>query len=151
LSERSFVFGEHLFTKVVHGTRSVQYVANMDDIRSKKIAPPLQGARVDSHVEITFLGPKVKGTGIGVDYVNYRADGLIELHVHEEITTEDGAKIAGFATGTGHWEADVLHVREEISFSTGDPRYSWLNVIHAWGRGMSKPGENGLRIDVYSV
>jgi len=151
MSKEKQNFGEHLFTKIVRGTRSVEYVENMDDIRSKKAAPPLQGARVDGHVEITFLGPMVKGTGTGVDYANYRADGLIELHVHEEISTDDGAKIAAFATGIGYWEDGALLVRENLTFFAGDRRYAWLNRVLAWGQGKTGSGGDGLRIEVYSA
>jgi len=151
MSKEKQTFGEFMFAKIVRGIRSVEYVDNMDDIRSKKVAPPLQGARVDGHVEIMFLGPMVKGTGTGVDYANYRADGLIELHVHEEIATEDGAKIAAFSNGIGYWEDGALHVRENLTFFAGDRRYAWLNRVLAWGQGKSSPEGGGLRIEVYAA
>jgi hypothetical protein len=30
----------------------------------------------------------------GVDYLSARADGRVEIHIHAQITTEDGKKIA---------------------------------------------------------
>jgi hypothetical protein len=61
--------------------------------------PPAQGARFDIHVEGAVTGPNLRGTIKGVDYVNVRADGRLDLNFHAEITTDDGKKIALFANG----------------------------------------------------
>lgn len=153
MSTRSSPLGDLLFTKIIRGRKSVEYVSNMDDIRSGKVPPPLQGARVDGHVDLTFLGPRLKGTGTAIDYANYRADGMIELHIHEEITTHDGAKISGFATGTGRWEEGTkfFQLREEATFSTGAPAYAWLNTVRAWGFRKADETVDGMRVDFYSL
>ena len=43
--------------------------------------------------------PKLQGTFKGIDYIYFRADGRAELHIHGQITTEDGKKIALEAGG----------------------------------------------------
>jgi len=37
-------------------------------------------------------GPRLKGTLTDVDYLQMRADGRTDLHIHAEITNEDGEK-----------------------------------------------------------
>ena len=82
--------------------------------------------------------------------MTYRADGYIELHGHEEITTEDGETIACTATGTAQWlrEKRSLRVFENLFFSTGSPRHPWLNSIQAVCHGEASASPEGLSIEV---
>jgi hypothetical protein len=73
----------------------------------------------------------------GVDYLNIRADGRAELHIHGEITTDDGEKISFFADGVGTAEegTSVIQLRENAKFTTASPKYSWMNLLQVWGQG----------------
>ena len=79
-------------------TQVVEYGASADAVLSGQ-APPAEGARFDFYLEGPVSGPKLQGTFRGVDYIYFRADGRAELHIHGEITTEDGKKIALEAGG----------------------------------------------------
>src|ERR1700749_19514 len=79
-------------------TQIVEYGASADAVLSGQ-APPAEGERFDFYLEGPVSGPNLQGTFRGVDYINFRADGRAELHIHGEITTEDGKKIALEAGG----------------------------------------------------
>ena len=76
----------------------MEYGASADAVLSGQTPPP-EGARFDFYLEGPVTGPKVQGTFKGIDYIYFRADGRAELHIHGEITTEDGKKIALEAGG----------------------------------------------------
>jgi hypothetical protein len=80
-------------------TRVVEYGLSMDSLFSGQVAPPAEGARFDVYFEGPVTGGKVSGSVTGVDYLHIRADGRSQLHIHAEITTEDGKKIALAADG----------------------------------------------------
>ena len=67
----------------------VEYGVSLQTLTSGQ-APPPEGARVDVHFEGPITGAKISGSVKGVDHLNFRADGGMELHIHGEITTEDG-------------------------------------------------------------
>src|SRR3954469_8278317 len=71
-------------------TQAVEYGASADAVLSGQPPPP-EGARFDFYLEGPISGPKLQGTFRGVDYIYFRADGRAELHIHGEITTEDGS------------------------------------------------------------
>src|SRR5712671_6812237 len=79
-------------------TQVVEYGASADAVLSGQ-APPSEGARFDFYLEGPVSGPRLQGTFTGVDYIYFRADGRAELHIHGEITTEDGKKVALEAGG----------------------------------------------------
>jgi hypothetical protein len=94
-------------------------------------APPQpDGARFDVPFEGTSSGPKLKGRVAGVDYLRIRADGRFELHIHAEITTDDGQKISLF---------------------TSSKAYPWVNGLQVWGTGTVDLGEQVVRIKGHSA
>jgi hypothetical protein len=81
--------------------------------------------------EGSATGPKLDGTIKGVDYINIRADGRVELHIHGEITTNDNQKIALFADGvaTPQEGSPILQLRENVTLTTSSPAYAWVNAL----------------------
>ena len=57
---------------------------------SGQAPPPGEGARFDVYFEGPITGAKLRGSVKGVDYLHLRADGRFQLHIHAEITTDDG-------------------------------------------------------------
>ncbi len=99
MSEQARMPGELIYEHEMQIKQVTEYGVPFDKLLSGAAAPPPEGARFDLHVEGTVTGPKLKGTVKGVDYVNVRADGRLQLHFHAEITTEDSKRIAFFADG----------------------------------------------------
>src|ERR1700744_6159279 len=90
--------GELIYEYRLQITQVVEYGASADAVLSGQ-APPAEGARFDFYLEGPVSGPKLEGTFRGVDSIYFRADGRAELHIHGEITTEGGKKVALEAGG----------------------------------------------------
>src|SRR4051812_11455341 len=97
-------------------TRVVEYGASADAVLSGQ-APPAEGARFDFYLEGPVSGPRLGGTFRGVDYIHFRGDGRAELHIHGQITTEDGKNVALEAGGVAIAEhgTPVFQLREHVS------------------------------------
>ncbi|MDQ6892646.1 MAG: DUF3237 domain-containing protein [Acidobacteriota bacterium] len=90
----------------------------------------------------------------GKDYVSVRADGRFDLHIHAEITTEDGAKIALFADGVAlprPGGGPIFDLRENVSLFTSMPDYTWVNPLLVWGVGTVDLAAQIIQIKGYSA
>jgi Protein of unknown function (DUF3237) len=133
-------------------TRVVEYGASADAVLSGQ-APPAEGARFDFYLEGPVSGPTLHGTFRGVDYIYFRADGRAKLHIHGEITTEDGKKIALEAGGVALAEvgSPLFQLREHVSLMTNHPELSWVNPIEIWARGVVDVSTGQVRVKGYGV
>src|SRR5437016_13956160 len=77
--------GELIYEYTPQVTQVVEFGASADAVLSGQMAPPVEGARFDLHLEGPVIGPKLRGTLKGVDYLCVRADGRAEIHIHAEI------------------------------------------------------------------
>lgn len=89
---------------------------------------------------VTVEGERLAGVGEGGpagDWIIVGPGGVGTLDVRFTFTTHDGATI--FVQYNGRLdmrpprEERVIHVAPR--FETGDPRYAWLNLVQAVGRG----------------
>jgi Protein of unknown function (DUF3237) len=137
MSEQAGLPGELVYQYALRVTQVVEFGASADAVFSGRTPPPPEGARFDLYLEGPVLGPKVAGTLRGVDYLNFRADGRAELHIHAAITTEDEAKIALLATGVAIPEegSSVFQLRESVTLVSNYPQYRWVNQIQLWAMG----------------
>ena len=133
-------------------TQVVEYGASADAVLSGQ-APPAEGARFDFYLEGPVSGPKLQGTFSGVDYIYFRADGRAELHIHGEITTEDGLKVALEAGGVAMLEegSPVFQLREHVSLMSNHPELSWVNPIEIWARGEVDVSTGLVHVEAYGV
>lgn len=129
--------GEHLYDMRVNFTKITEYGSSLEALVAGKTTPPPEGARIDVAFEGVVRGPKLKGTVAGVDYIHVRADRRFQLHIHAEITTEDGEKIAYFADGVATPEegTSVAQLRENVTLTTSSHAYAWVNQLQVWVRG----------------
>jgi hypothetical protein len=132
MSEQAGMPGEPIYDHILQIKQVTEYGVALDTLLSGAGRPPAEGARFDLHVEGTANGPKLKGAVKGVDYINVRADGRLQLHFHAEITTEDGKKIALFTDGVATSDAgitgrstpverDAYDVRRRVLLGEPDP------------------------------
>jgi hypothetical protein len=145
--------GELLYEYTPKFTQVVEYGLPASEIFSGQAAPPAEGARFDVYFEGPVSGPKVQGTVKGVDYLTIRADGRCQLHIHAEITTTDGKKIALAADGVGIPEAGspVFQLRENVTLTTSHPEYSWVNTIQVWAPGTVDVSKGEIRVKGYAA
>ncbi|MFQ6028772.1 MAG: DUF3237 family protein [Dehalococcoidia bacterium] len=127
--------GELIYEVTVNFTEIKEYGVSMEAVASGQVAPPPQGARFDVSFAGASSGPKIKGTITGVDYLNLRADGKAELHIHAELTDEAGEKISFFADGvaTPREGTPIFDLRENATLTTASPAYAWVNALQIGG------------------
>ncbi len=145
--------GEHLYDLTVNFTKVTEYGVSLDALVAGKATPPPEGARFDVAFEGVVRGPKLRGTVAGVDYIHVRADGRFQLHIHAEITTEDGEKIAYYADGVATPEegTSVAQLRENVTLTTSSHAYAWVNQLQVWVRGTADLAKQQVNVKGYAA
>ena len=143
--------GELLYEYTVQFTQVVEYGVSMEALTSGQTAPPPEGARFDVYFEGPVVGTKLSGSVKGVDYLHVRADGRFQLHIHAEISTDDGKKIALAADGVALGEPPVFQLRENVTLTTSAPKHSWVNTIQVWGTGTVDVSKGEVQIKGYAA
>ncbi|HXH83909.1 MAG TPA: DUF3237 family protein [Candidatus Tectomicrobia bacterium] len=145
--------GEFLYDVAVNFTRVTEYGVTMQALLDAETPLPPAGARFDIAFEGSVRGPKLAGTVVGVDYLHARADRRIQLHIHAQITTDDGDNIAFFADGIAVPQdgTSAARLHESGTFMTASPRYLSLNQVQVWGQGTVDPVKGEVRIKAYAA
>ena len=145
--------GELLYEYELKFTGVTEYGVSLEAIVAGEVAPPPEGARIDVAFEGASTGPKLKGTVRGIDYLHLRGDGRFQLHIHAEITTDDGEKIALFADGVAYPQqgSNIANLRENVTLSTSSKAYAWVNTLQVWATGTVDLAEQVVRIKAYSA
>ena len=145
--------GDLLYEYTVKFTEVTEYGVSLEALMAGEAAPPVEGARFDVAFEGESTGPRLKGSVKGVDYLQIRADGRFQLHIHAEITTEDGEKIALFADGVAmpREGSAIADLRENATLSTSSKAYAWVNTLQVWATGTVDLAEQVVRIKGYSA
>jgi hypothetical protein len=143
---------ELLYEFVLRVTGVVDYGASLQSIAGGKVAPPPEGARFDISLEGSVDGPKLKGSWHGVEYVNIRADGRSELHIHGRFDLVDGGKVSFFADGVGTIDANgMLQLRQNVTLKSNSPAHAWVNSIAVWGIGTANLATGDVRVKGYKA
>ncbi len=142
--------GDLLYEYAVNISRVTDYGVTLDSLAAGA-APPPEGARFDVWFEGPVNGERFKGTATGVDYLHVRADGRFELHIHAEITTDDGHRIALFADGVGLPQpgSPIVQLRENATLFTSSKKYAWVNTLQVWAIGTADLSQQVVRIKGY--
>lgn len=145
--------GELIYEYTPLVTHVVEYGASADAVFSGQTPPPPEGARFDLYLEGPVTGPSLQGTLKGVDYLYVRADGRAELHIHAEITTDDGKRIALADSGVGVPVAGsaVFQLRENVKLTSNHPEFLWVNLIPVWATGTVDMSTGQVHIRAYAV
>ena len=145
--------GEPLYEYTVKFTGVTEYGVNLESLMAGKVAPPPEGARFDVAFEGASSGPKLKGKVTGVDYLQIRADGRFQLHIHAEITADDGQKIALYADGVAlpRNGSSIADLRENVTLSTSSKDYRWVNALQVWAIGTVDLAEQVVQLKGYSA
>jgi hypothetical protein len=124
-----------------------------DAVMSGAVAIPPSGARYDFTLEGRVSGPRLRGAVKGVDHIKVRPDGRAGLHIHGEITTDDGKKIALFADGVASFPdgLPIGELRETVALTTADPDYEWVNPLLIWAVGTCDVTTGQVDIAGYAV
>jgi hypothetical protein len=95
----------------------------------------------------------LNGTISGIDYLYIRADGRFQLHIHAQITTDDGVNISFMSDGVSIQEANAseAQLRSAISLFTSSSQYAWLNQVQAWALGTIDIEKGQATVMAYEV
>jgi len=145
--------GELLYDCTVKLTGRTEYGVSFASLMAGATAPPPEGARFDVPFEGASVGPKITGRVAGIDYLRVRADGRFELHIHAEITTDDGQKVSLHADGVGlpQQSSSIVSLRENVTLFSSSKSYSWVNGLQVWATGTVDLAEQVVRIKGYSA
>jgi Protein of unknown function (DUF3237) len=129
--------GELVYEYTPSVTHIVEYGASADAVLMRMTPPPEEGARLDLYLEGPVIAGRLNGTFRGVDYLNVRADGRVELHIHAQITLEDGKTVALEAGGVGIPEpaSPNYQLREHVQLTSNHPELAWVNTAEVWAHG----------------
>jgi hypothetical protein len=143
---------ELIYEAEIHFTGTVEYGVSMDALSSQKVPVPLAGARFDQTFEGILHGPKLRGKISGTDYLYVRADGLFQLHLHAQVTTEDGTEISMSSEGISiQIDGERLaQLRATVSLFTSSETYGWLNQLRLWAVGTFDPMKGQALIRAYA-
>jgi len=144
--------GELLYEYTLTITGLKEYGFSLASLMAGEAPPPPEGARFDVLFDGGAIG-KVKGKVTGVDYLRVRADGRFQLHIHAEITTDDGQKISLEADGVALPRSDssIADLRENVTLFTSSRDYAWLNPLQVWGIGTVDLAAQVIHVRGYSA
>jgi hypothetical protein len=142
--------GDLLYEYTLRLGSPTEYGASLDAVVSGREAPPPAGLRVDLPFEGEASG-RVAGTIEGIDYLNIRADGRMELDLRATLTTPEGEKIALAADGVAVPRRDsaTVDLRENVRLRSASPTWSWLNTLQIWAIGESDMARGEVSIRGY--
>jgi hypothetical protein len=145
--------GELIYEYTPQVTRIVDYGASAEAVLMRTSPPPKEGARLDLYLEGPVIAGRLRGTVTGIDYLNVRSDGRFELHIHGQITLEDGIKVALEAGGVAIPEGDssILQLREHVNLTSNHPALAWVNTTEVWARGTVDVSTGRVHLRAYSV
>ena len=128
--------GERIYRYELEVTGISEYGLGFSDAISWAVAIPPQGARFD----VAFAGRcegRLTGTVTGTDFAVMWADGRVDLDIKARIETDDGAAIALMAGGIGQLRSDapIVDLAENVTLSTADDAYGWVNGRQIWAPG----------------
>jgi hypothetical protein len=144
--------GELIYEYAPQVTQTVEYGVSADTMFAGE-APPPEGARFDLYLEGPICGGKLNGTVRGVDYLNFRADGRAELHIHAQIVTEDGQSVALEAGGVAIRQdgSSLLQLREHVSLRSNHAELAWVNGLEIWARGVVDVTSGQVHLRAFSA
>jgi len=145
--------GELVYEYTPQVTRIVEYGTSAEAVLMRTSPPPKEGARLDLYLEGPVIAGRLQGTVTGVDYLNMRADGRVELHIHAHITLGDGKKVALEAGGVAVPEegSSVFQLREHVCLTSNDPSLAWVNTTEVWARGTVDVSSGQVHLRAYAV
>jgi hypothetical protein len=145
--------GELLYEYTLKITGVTDYGISLEALMTRRVAIPPAGARFDVAVTGNSPGPRLMGKIAGVDYLWVRADGRFQIHVHAEIATDDGARIALHADGVARPRAGsaIIDLRENVTLFTSAPGYSWVNALQVWATGTVDIASGAIQVSGWSA
>ncbi|MEJ2412937.1 MAG: DUF3237 family protein [Anaerolineales bacterium] len=153
MKNNTAITGKLIYEAEIQFTGEIDFGITMNEIISGQKGIPPAGARFDQSFHGTLTGPEIIGSVEGVDYLTVRPDWSFRLHLHGQITTRDGARIAIASQGVslqseGSPEAQL---RSAVSLTTANEDYQWLNQLQLWALGIMNPQQRTAVIRAFAA
>ena len=131
--------GEKIYEYDLHITGVTDYGVGMESILAGKEEIPPQGARFDVAFEGNATG-RLSGRVRGVDYLQMRADGRMDLDIRASIETGDGSRIGLSADGVAVLRPGepIADLRENVALTTAAAGFA--GGRRTWRRDESRRG-----------
>lgn len=144
---------ELIYEAKIRFTSVVEYGLSMEALSSGAVAIPLAGARFDQTFEGTLAGPRLRGSISGTDFLQVRADGLFQLHLHARLTTDDGTNISMSSEGVSRQiqGQPLTQLRAAVVLFTSSESYAWLNGLGLWAVGTLDPVRGEALVRAYAT
>ena len=125
MAEVQTMRGERIYECDFHITGVTDYGVTLDALLTGKEKVPLQGARVDVAFEGDIKGRITGRVRRGVEYLQLRADGRIDLDGRATVETDDGHRIAMRIEGVATPRANepILDLIANVRLTTAAPKY----------------------------
>jgi hypothetical protein len=145
--------GELIYEYTPDVTEITDYGTSAEAILMRTTPPPNEGARLDLRLEGPVIAGRLQGTVTATDYLNMRADGRAELHIHGHITLEDGKKVALEAGGVAFPEGDspTFQLREHVKLTSNHPTLAWVNTTEVWAQGTVDVSTGQVHLRAYAA
>lgn len=142
--------GEKIYTVELDITNVIDSGMPLEAIISGTGQVPPQGVRIDVAFEGYATG-RLTGPLRGVDYIQVRADGRIDLDIRAMIETHDGHRIALSADGVAVPRAaePVADLSVNHYLSTASADYAWVNKRQIWACGTVNFFTGKIHVDAY--
>ncbi len=142
-----------LYEGTLHFKEVIDYGVNFQDIVSNAVSVPPAGARFDVLYEGTIQGTRLSGKLTGVDYLTVRADRCVQMHIHGQIQTADGARVAyaAEAVGASNEETGITLVRENVRLHSAFANYTWVNNLAVWAEIIITPANGEIKVKAYQL
>ena len=144
------VEGEKIYEYDADITGLTEYGVSLTGALSGNETVPPQGARFDVPFEGHAKG-RLSGSVRGVDFLNLRADGRMELDIRATIETEDGCRIALSADGVAlpHQGEPIAELYENVKLTTAFADLAWVNARQIWASGTVNLATGKIHIDAF--
>jgi Protein of unknown function (DUF3237) len=144
--------GELLYVVTFNITGMKEYGVSFAALMAGDVAPPVEGARFDVAFEGTATGPMLNGAAEGIDYVRVRADGRLELHIHETIRTVDGQNISVHGDGVAilRPKGGIADVDVNMTLFASSTDYRSLNEVPVRGIGTIDLAKQIIQVSAYA-
>ena len=135
MTEAQKMRGEKIYECDFNITGVTDYGVTLDALLNGREKVPMQGARVDVAFEGDIKGRITGKVRSGVEYLQLRADGRIDLDGRATVETEDGHRIAIRIEGVATLRANepMLDLAANVRLTTAAQKYDWVNTRQIWG------------------
>lgn len=152
MKENITITGKLIYEAKIQFVQEIDFGITMNEILSGQKSIPPSGARFDQTFQGKLTGPEITGEIRGVDYLTIRPDWSFRLHLHGQITTDEGIRISIASEGVSLQTKGIpaAQLRSAVTLITAAEEYHWLNQLQLWALGTMDPEQRTAAIRAFA-